>query len=116
MPIKIPAANPHFKNQQIIKMTKQETNEAEDTEEELFSDEGAKPEEVSQEEKNDEGSVEEGIPAEENIKAEEAGLEKKKEIIEPEESHVFKQVSSIVFSVLSPKIIKDMASAKIITP
>jgi len=39
-----------------------------------------------------------------------------KEVIEPEESHVFKQVKSIVFSVLSPKMIKNMASAKIVTP
>ncbi len=36
--------------------------------------------------------------------------------IEPEEVHVFKQVKSIVFSMLSPKMIKDMASAKIVTP
>ncbi len=40
----------------------------------------------------------------------------KTEVIEPEESHVFKRVKSIVFSVLSPKMIKDMASAKIVTP
>ena len=30
--------------------------------------------------------------------------------------HIFKQVKSIVFAVLSPKMIKDMASAKIVTP
>ena len=41
---------------------------------------------------------------------------KKKEEIEPEEVHIFKQVKSIVFAVLSPKMIKDMASAKIVTP
>ncbi|MFC1768890.1 DNA-directed RNA polymerase subunit A' [Nanoarchaeota archaeon] len=42
--------------------------------------------------------------------------EKKPEIIEPQEDYVYKQVSSIVFSVLSPKMIKKMASAKIVTP
>ena len=42
--------------------------------------------------------------------------EKISERIEPSEQHVFKKVKSIVFSVLSPKIIKSMASAKIITP
>jgi len=42
--------------------------------------------------------------------------EKKKEKLEPEEIHIFKQVGSIVFSVLSSKMIKDMASAKIVTP
>jgi DNA-directed RNA polymerase subunit A' len=42
--------------------------------------------------------------------------ERKKEEIEPEEVHIHKQVKSIVFSVLSPKMIKDMASAKIVTP
>ena len=42
----------------------------------------------------------------------------KKEIerIEPGEIFVSKQVSSILFSVLSPKMIKQMASAKIVTP
>ena len=32
------------------------------------------------------------------------------------EQYIYKQVKSIVFSVLSPKIIRDMASAKIVTP
>ncbi len=41
--------------------------------------------------------------------------EKKKEIV-AEERHIFKQVDRIVFSLLSPKNIKDMSSAKIVTP
>ncbi len=54
---------------------------------------------------------------EEKTEAEEEKAEKKKdEIIEPDETHVYKQVKSIVFSVLSPKIVKDMATAKIVTP
>ncbi|MFH1642311.1 MAG: DNA-directed RNA polymerase subunit A' [Nanoarchaeota archaeon] len=36
--------------------------------------------------------------------------------IESEEIHVSKQVGSIVFSIFSPKMIKKMASAKIVTP
>jgi len=41
--------------------------------------------------------------------------EKKTERIE-EEQHIYKQVRNITFSVLSPKMIKKMASAKIVTP
>ncbi|MCH8067244.1 MAG: DNA-directed RNA polymerase subunit A' [Nanoarchaeota archaeon] len=36
--------------------------------------------------------------------------------MEQQETHIYKKVKSIVFSVLSPQIIKDMASAKIVTP
>jgi len=48
--------------------------------------------------------------------AETAPAAPKREEIEPQESHISKQVKSISFSVLSPKLIKDMASAKIVTP
>ena len=41
--------------------------------------------------------------------------EEKSDRIE-EEQHIYKQVRSITFSVLSPKMIKKMASAKIVTP
>ncbi|MBI2653020.1 DNA-directed RNA polymerase subunit A', partial [Candidatus Woesearchaeota archaeon] len=44
------------------------------------------------------------------------GKEEKVERIEQEEQYIYKQVKSIVFSVLSPKMIKKMASAKIVTP
>ncbi len=44
------------------------------------------------------------------------GAEEKGERIEQEEQHIYKQVRSIAFSVLSPKMIKKMASAKIVTP
>ena len=47
---------------------------------------------------------------------EEAKEEKKIERIEPQETFVSKQISSLIFSVLSPKMIKQMASAKIVTP
>src|SRR3989338_5487763 len=43
------------------------------------------------------------------------GKEEKAERLE-EELYISKQVKSIVFSVLSPKMIKKMASAKIVTP
>ncbi len=52
----------------------------------------------------------------ETVKQAIAGKEEKIERIEPEESYIYKQVKSIVFSVLSPKMIKKMASAKIVTP
>jgi len=48
--------------------------------------------------------------------AEEKAKKKEDEIIEPQETHIYKQVKSIVFSVLSPKMTKDMATAKIVTP
>jgi len=40
---------------------------------------------------------------------------KEEEIIE-EEEYVFKKISSITFSMLSPRMIKKMASAKVVTP
>ena len=48
----------------------------------------------------------------------ESGSENKAEKFErlDEEQHTFKQVRSITFSVLSPKLIKKMAAAKIVTP
>ena len=45
-----------------------------------------------------------------------SGKEEKIERIEQEEQYIYKQVRSIAFSVLSPKMIKKMASAKIVTP
>src|SRR3989344_1038713 len=51
--------------------------------------------------------------AEEKIKEKK---EKKIERIEPQDVFVSKQISSIIFSVLSAKTIKQMASAKIVTP
>src|SRR3989338_8630273 len=44
------------------------------------------------------------------------GSEDKLERIEQEEQYIYKQVRSIAFSVLSPKMIKKMASAKVVTP
>ncbi|MBI4452185.1 DNA-directed RNA polymerase subunit A' [Candidatus Woesearchaeota archaeon] len=51
----------------------------------------------------------------ETVKQAIEGKEAKPERIE-EEQYIYKQVKSIVFSVLSPKMIKKMASAKIVTP
>ena len=39
-----------------------------------------------------------------------------REVIESSTRHVFKKIAKIVFGVLSPKMIKKMASAKIVTP
>ena len=89
-------------------MAKEEKTEAkeepvQEVEESQAPAEGVKPEETA----NEEGSQE----------TTEAQEEKKKEdMIEAEETHIFKQVKNIVFSMLSPKMIKDMASAKIVTP
>ncbi len=44
------------------------------------------------------------------------GETKKIERVEPQEIFVNKKASSIIFSVLSPKMIKKMASAKVVTP
>lgn len=55
-----------------------------------------------------------------NVKEEEklpeSAEEKKIERIDPDEHFISKQVRSIVFSMLSPKMIKKMASAKVVTP
>lgn len=51
----------------------------------------------------------------ETVKQAIEGKEAKPERIE-EEQYIYKQVRSITFSVLSPKMIKRMASAKIVTP
>ncbi len=66
-------------------------------------------EEATTEEKTTEEKTEEKA---EDAKAEGKTKEKNWERIE-QETHVYKRVKSIVFSVLSSKVIKDMASAKI---
>ncbi len=54
---------------------------------------------------------------EEKKKEETSGkLEEEKKRIEPYEQYIYKQVKSITFGMLSPKLIKKMASAKIVTP
>ena len=58
---------------------------------------------------------EENQPSKEEVQ-EVVKEEKKLEKIEPQEEYVYKQVKSLIFSVLSPKMIKKMASAKIVTP
>ena len=52
----------------------------------------------------------------ETVKQAIEGKEEKVERAEQEEQHIYKQVRSIAFSVLSPKMIRKMASAKIVTP
>jgi DNA-directed RNA polymerase subunit A' len=81
------------------------------------------PEEKTKPEQEEPKKAEEAIKEEEKkenpseeLKAEVKAEKKKDEILEPQESNIYKQVKSIVFSVLSPKMIKDMASAKIVTP
>ncbi len=44
------------------------------------------------------------------------GKEEKSERVEQEEQYIYKKVRSIVFSVLSPKMIKKTSSVKIVTP
>ena len=54
--------------------------------------------------------------AELEIPATPEAKEDKQERIETEEQHIYKQVRSIAFSVLSPKMIRKMSSAKVVTP
>ncbi len=63
--------------------------------------------------KEEEQKLKKESPKEEKGEAKE---EKKEGRIEPNEQYVFKKVKNVVFSVLSPKMIKKMASAKIVTP
>ena len=80
-------------------------DKAEETTEEKVTEEkgSAETTETKTEEKSEEEKTE-------------ATEKKKEERIEQQETHIYKKVKSIVFSVLSPQIIKDMASAKIVTP
>ena len=99
---------------------KAKDEESEKAEEDLDAEEKAAQEEKV--ETATEAPAEEKVTEEQLIgeitepKAEEEKKEKKDERIEPEETHIYKRVKNIVFSVLSPKIIKDMASAKVVTP
>ena len=52
----------------------------------------------------------------EDAEATEEKTEKDKEERMEEGPHIYKQVKSIVFAVLSPQMVKDIASAKIVTP
>ena len=79
-----------------------------------------KEEKVEEEPKKEEAPAAEPV---EEAKAEEAAEETKeekkpmsRERIEAMQHYVFKQVESVVFGILSPKMIKKMASAKIVTP
>jgi len=76
-------------------------------EEEKTKKEEVKSEEVTEEAKEVTKEVEE-------TKKEEATSEPER--IEPEEITVSKKINSIMFSIFSPKMIKQMASAKIVTP
>ena len=58
----------------------------------------------------------ENIETKSEASAEEEKTKEKEERLEPEETHIYKEVESIVFSVLSPKMIKAVASAKVVTP
>ncbi len=67
---------------------------------------------MAEEEKINEKAEQELEAVKQAIGAKEAKAER---MIE-EEQHIYKQVRSIAFSVLSPKMIRKMASAKIVTP
>jgi DNA-directed RNA polymerase subunit A' len=78
-----------------------------------------KVEETPEEPEKVEETVEAVEEAKEEVPEEEAKEEKKpmtRERVEAMQHPVFKQVESIVFGILSPKMIKKMANAKIVTP
>ncbi len=115
----------------MAKETKKEKTEAEAKEPEVKEEEVAEEaveakEDLSAESEEDptkeasagekaEGTEEKAEGTEEKA-AGEKGEKAKEERIEPQEHYVFKQVKSITFSVLSPILIKKMASAKVVTP
>lgn len=68
-------------------------------------------------EKNEEQAMEQNAEQElQVVKQAIEGGEGKVERVEQEEQHIYKQVRSVTFSILSPKMIRKMASAKIVTP
>jgi len=101
-------------------IAEEKTEVKEEKPEDLVSEDAGKSEEESKteesEEKSEESKEEEKKDEETKPEAEEKKEEKKYEIMESQEPHIYKQVKSITFSVVSPTIVKDMASAKIVTP
>jgi len=95
-----------------VEEVKPETTEEKVVEEKPVDETIAKTEEQKTEIKTEEKT--EASPKDTET-AEEKKEMKKYEIME-QETHIYKQVKSIVFSVLSSKLIKDMATAKIVTP
>ncbi len=71
---------------------------------------------LEEKEKKEETKEVKEKPKKETKKEKEETQEKEAERIEPKEIFVNKDVKSITFSVLSPQMIKKMASAKVVTP
>ncbi|MFH0868177.1 MAG: DNA-directed RNA polymerase subunit A' [Candidatus Woesearchaeota archaeon] len=97
--------------------TKAEEKKTEEkpVEEPIVEEKKETAEEIPTEEKTE--AITEEKPADETAETKAKDAEQKKdEMLEPPETHIYKKVKSIVFSLLSPKLIKDMASAKIVTP
>jgi DNA-directed RNA polymerase subunit A' len=93
-------------------LVKQETKKVEEKKEPVEKETEKKVEETPAEETE---TSEEVKGTEDAVETTEKEVEKKPERFE-EEQYIYKKVKSIIFSVLSPKIIKSMASAKIVTP
>jgi len=93
-------------------------DKAEEKEEETKEEKKAAKEEAAEEEKEEETKEEKKAAKEEAAEEEkeEETKEEKEDIEVLRRTQVHKQVASIVFSVLSPKMIKKMASAKVVTP
>ncbi len=101
-------------------MAKKEKTKNEEKEEKPIVKEATK--EVKEEKKKEveekEGKEEKPVKKEAKAAKEknEDKAEKDKKRIEPYEQSIYKQVKSIIFGMLSPKLIKKMASAKVVTP
>jgi len=74
------------------------------------------PEELEKEETSEKKETSEEKPTEESSEEEKEKKPISRERVEAMQHPVFKQVESVVFGILSPKMIKKMASAKIVTP
>jgi len=98
------------------KKEKPEEKELEDKPKEEAKKENIKEVKEETEEEKVELKPEEETTETEEKPEEEKTKEAKEERVEPHEHYIYKQVNSIAFSLLSPKITKKMASAKIVTP
>lgn len=102
--------------QEVQEEAQEEQKESAESSEEIVSEAQETAKEDASESEEKETSEEDTSESEVSEETLESSEEFEKEPMEAEEVHVFKKVSSIIFSVLSPKMMKDMASAKIVTP
>ena len=107
---------PEDSKEEVEETKAEDVEEKSDEESSKEESEEKESKEESEKEASDEESFEEEVSEAEKAEAESSKEDSEPERIDPEEPTVSKSVSSITFSVFSPKMVKQMSSAKIVTP